>query len=159
MTTLTCPAAAPEMTAATWRDHLLAAIRTKAAACGADVAGLRVESCVTDVTDGARWGLVFHGAAPDVCERAARFFAVWAARHLRDLGVVGGHGYQESIAYVGEMSFARGLGGTAGYGWHRGHVPAETVYYGCGEEEASDPNVLRRGYATAYAYQPGIHLD
>jgi hypothetical protein len=152
--------AAADLTIATWRDHLRAAIGRKAAQCGADVSALRIDLCVTDAEDGSRYGLVFHGARPDVCERAARFFAAWAATHLRDLGVVGGHGAQESIEYVGEMAFAPGAGSaSASADWHRaGTVAEETVYYGCGEDGYGD-DPPARGWATSYVYHPGIFVD
>lgn len=127
------------------------AMRAAAAKGGLDLTGLQVERCSTDRTWGDRDGLVFFGAAPEVNERAAKFFEVWAHKNLRRLGAVGGYETQESIHFEGAFYFVAFDNGARG--WHRGEDKSglkvgDKPYSYLTKTEA------RAGFATSFVYYP-----
>jgi hypothetical protein len=100
-------------------------------------------------------GLVFFGAATEVCERAARFFVQWVGRWGRELSIVGGYERQSSIGYVGEMVFVRYTNGAKG--WYRKDSFRKEPVAGTEERYGEFVNRLeevRVGIASSYVYFP-----
>lgn len=145
---------------AKWEVLFRAALESAMQKAGVSSEGLRFERCDTDRTWGDRCGLVFFGAAPDVCERAAKFFEAWAHKNLRKLGVVGGYTSQESINFEGAFYFSAYDNGAKG--WHR--VRKDTVMPVAGVVQhiavaGLTPfdlacTEVRQGFATSYVYYP-----
>ena len=146
-----------QTTTTTWEDTFKTALTSAATKAGIDTADLKWERCTTDSTWGDRCGLVFFGASPEVCERAARYFEAWARKHLRAMKVVGGYGSQESIGYVGEMYFVRYENGANG--WYVNRPSMAKVDFEAGTVttdygHVTRPVEMRRGIAVSYIYYP-----
>lgn len=137
-----------------WTVSLEAALKKAAAKCGANIEGLKWEHCTTDNTWGDRVGLVYYGAAPEVCERAAKYAEAWMAKNLRKLGVVGGYDAQESIGYVGVYHYT--AWSNKACAWSKGPLKSEDVI---GHKPYKDLDLVctevRTGHATSYVYYPG----
>lgn len=140
-----------------WTDTFRKALEQAAAKAGFKAP--RFEDCTTDATWGDRCGLVFWGEAPEVCERAARYFESWARKHLRAMNVIGGYNQQESIGVEGQFYFARYANGAKG--WYRirkdTKIPVEgtgQTYNVGGEPYTNTVEEVRLGYATSYVYYP-----
>ena len=127
-----------------WRGVFETALRTAARGAQHDLAGLAWETCTTDATWGDRVGLVFWGASPETCERAARYFEAWASRHMREYET------QESIRFEGLRYYTAFDNGARG--WHRepGEHPAGRPIP-CTSVRCTETRV---GFATSYAYYP-----
>jgi hypothetical protein len=151
-------------TASGWEAKFAGALYSAAQKAGIGaIEDIEWEHVTTDATWGDRCGLVFFGASPETCERAAKFFEAWACKNLRKMKVVGGYGSQESIGYVGEFEFSRFSNGARG--WHRvwsgstkrveGHVEKfgpSTVFPEGWELTTVE---VKAGWATSYVYYPG----
>ncbi len=124
----------------------LAIAATKA---GVSLDGLQVMGCTTDRTWGDRVGLVFYGAAADVCERAARFYLAYAQKQPRKSS----YDAQASLSYQGIMHFVRYSNGAQG--WYTGALPPAPA---C-PADVNDGFILERvecyeGYAVNTTYYP-----
>lgn len=137
-----------------WRRKFKAALEGAAAKAGISLEGLEFDACTTDQTWGDRCGLVFYGAAPEVNERAAKFFEAWARKNLRKLGAVGGYETQESIGFAGEMYFTAYSNGA--HGWYK--MRKDTKLPAEGEKPYANLDLtctkVRQGFATSYVYYP-----
>jgi hypothetical protein len=94
-----------------------------AAKAGVSLDGLEITGCTTDRTWGDRVGVVFYGAAPEVNERAARFFLAYAQRAPRKSS----YDSQSSLSYQGVMHFVRYSNNAQG--WYTGALPVAPAPY------------------------------
>lgn len=121
------------MNSTNWRGAFEVAIKAAAAKAGVDISGLKWDTATIDDNWGRDVGLVFSGS--EFAERAARFFAVWAQKHLYPIG-----SYKEQFRgdYHGEMRLTK--------------TPSGTKWM-C-PRHLKDPGKYAIGYATSYVYYP-----
>lgn len=144
-----------------WTANMWAELTEAAEKAGMNVEGLKFEACTTEATWGDRCGLVFFGAAPEVNERAAKWFEKWAAKNL----TWSSYEAQRSVGFAGEFRFTRWANGAKG--WHKVWPPEAFKF----EYEKRVPVVgegdwlcdgtfhnkceeIRLGFATSYVYYP-----
>lgn len=138
-----------------WTDLFRSALENAAARAGIALQGLQFEGCSTDRTWGDRCGMVFFGATPEVCERAARFFVQWMHRWGRELNIVGGYNRQASIGYEGQMVYTRWSNGAKDWYPLRGEpMPVVGTEQKYSEEFTNRLEEVRVGIAASYVYYP-----